>query len=159
MKLKELQANTEYAVIRGRWRNSKIIITPEQLAKGLSKSYGYAGQLQVEVWDTVFREARWQTRFVPISQIKMLWSDFLIQQAAEKKAREEEQTRNFLIRKENEDKQDALWQFIQENKERMRSVSLIEANQYLSPYDCKGGRINISFNKESLEYLINKLEN
>jgi hypothetical protein len=159
MKLKELQANTEYAVIRGRWRNSKIMITPEQLARGLSKRYGYTGQLDVQVCEPFRGEERWHAMSVPISQIKMLWSDFLIQQAAEKKAREEEEARNALIRKENEAKQDELWQFIQQNKERMRSVSLISDKQYLSPYDCRGGRINISFNKDSLEYLINKLEN
>ena len=161
MKLAELQPEVEYAQIFGRYTSAdKVKFTADALKEGPTKVRGHKGQVLAQVWKMNWsREWEWRPAHIPLNQIKKTWAEYEIEKAMEEKRWEEERARNLIIRKENEAKQDALWDFIHKNNERMRAVSLITENQYLSPYNCRGGTIEISFNKESLEYLINKLEN
>ncbi len=123
MKYSELQPNVEYAQIVGNRSQNKIRFTAEDLAKGPSKRYGEQGQITAQVWKMDWdRKWSWKSDSVPLSQIKMTWTEYEAQLVEYNKLRAEQAERQRIAWQKAEEDTKALQEFLKVNREQLEDI-------------------------------------
>jgi hypothetical protein len=151
MKLEELQANTEYAKMSGKYRQNTVRFSEEQLANARAYSWNRnKGQLTGEVWDYWGGQWEWRKTEIPLNQIKMTWAEWQIEaeEQAKRNAKEQEQRQISEAKRAQETK--ALQEFLSANGKELAEILGVGHLYTYSP------RLEVKLTLETLTRLLER---
>lgn len=153
VKLTEIQPNVEYAQFAGKYYRNKIRFTSEDLAQGPSKRYGEKGQVRAQVWRMGWdREWNWKSESVPLSQIKMTWTEYEAERAEYLKLRAEQDERNRIASEKRERDTELLREFLRDNMDELMELFGTSRLYTFSPV------LQVELNLEKLTRLLERVK-